>query len=120
MPAGLDTELISGTAALSSGEAQLLACARIFLKDPGLLILDEPTSRMDPVTEQLVRRALDRLMKNRTTLVIAHRLSTIEKLDSILILEDGKVSEIGAQSDLRENPDSRFNTLLRMGLELDT
>ena len=120
MPEGLNTELEHGTAALSSGEAQLLACARIFLKDPGLLILDEPTSRMDPVTEKLVRRALDRLMIDRTTLVIAHRLSTLEKLDFILILEDGAAAEFGTQSDLRANTNSRFNQLLKTGLELDS
>lgn len=116
-PEGLDTPLDAGAATLSAGEAQLLACARVFLKDPGLLILDEPTSRMDPATEQLVRKALHHLMNGRTTLVIAHRLSTVDTLDDILILEDGRIVEYGPREDLKNRTDSRFAQLLRTGLE---
>lgn len=119
LPEGLDTRLGAGFNALSAGEAQLLACSRIFLKNPGLLILDEPTSRMDPATERLVRHALDRLMEGRSALVIAHRLSTIERLDSILILEEGRMIEFGPQAALRANPDSHLQHLLRTGLEGD-
>lgn len=114
---GLDTLLQSGSDGLSAGEAQLLAFVRIFLKDPGLVILDEASSRLDPVTEQLLERAIDRLLKGRTAIVIAHRLETVERADEILILENGRLLEHGDRLLLRDNPDSRFAHLLRSGLQ---
>ena len=114
---GLDTLLQAGSGGLSAGEAQLLAFVRIFLKDPGLVILDEASSRLDPVTEQLLERAIDRLLRGRTAIVIAHRLETVERADEILILENGRLLEHGDRVLLRDNPDSRFAHLLRSGLQ---
>ncbi|MDE2798370.1 MAG: ABC transporter ATP-binding protein [Gemmatimonadota bacterium] len=115
LPGGLDTELVSGS--LSAGEAQLLAFARVFLKDPGLVILDEPSSRLDPATEQNINFAVERLLQNRTGIIIAHRLETVERVDNILILDDGQVGEFGLRKELVEDPNSQFSRLLNTGLE---
>jgi ATP-binding cassette, subfamily B, bacterial len=117
LPAGLDTVLESGGGGLSAGEAQLLAFARIFLQDPGLVILDEASSRLDPATEALLERAVDRLLQGRTAILIAHRLGTVQRADEILILEAGRVEEQGARLDLARDPGSRFAQLLRAGME---
>jgi ATP-binding cassette subfamily B protein len=114
-PAGLDTMLTD--ASLSAGEAQLVALARVFLKDPGLIILDEASSRLDPATEALLGRALDRLMAGRTALIIAHRLSTLARVDEVLILEEGRVVEHGERAALAADPCSRLAALLNTGLE---
>ncbi|NJN18064.1 MAG: ABC transporter ATP-binding protein [Oscillochloris sp.] len=116
LPAGLDT-LIGGAQGLSAGEAQLLAFARVLLKDPGLMILDEASSRLDPATERRLERAIDRLLHGRTAIVIAHRLSTVERVDRIAILEQGALIETGPRVDLAADPDSRFSRLLRAGIE---
>ncbi|MCB0010138.1 MAG: ATP-binding cassette domain-containing protein, partial [Anaerolineales bacterium] len=73
LPAGLASELSAGGGGLSAGQAQLLALARVFLLDPGLVILDEASSRLDPATEQLLERAIDKLLQNRTAILVAHR-----------------------------------------------
>jgi ABC-type multidrug transport system fused ATPase/permease subunit len=117
LPAGLDTELSSGGQGLSAGEAQLLAFTRVFLRDPGLVILDEASSRLDPATEQLIEQAVDRLMRGRTGIIIAHRLATVHRADEILILEGGQVREFGRYRDLVNDPESRFSQLLRAGME---
>ncbi|MGD8474247.1 MAG: ABC transporter ATP-binding protein [Anaerolineae bacterium] len=117
LPAGLDTVLESGGGGLSAGEAQLLAFARVFLQDPGLVILDEASSRLDPATEALLERAVDRLLQGRTAILIAHRLGTVQRADEILILEAGRVEEQGARHDLARDPGSRFAQLLRTGME---
>jgi ABC-type multidrug transport system fused ATPase/permease subunit len=120
LPAGLETELGPG-AGLSAGEAQLLAFARLFLADPGLVILDEASSRLDPATEQLVERAVDKLLRpehgSRTGIIIAHRLATVQRADDILILDGGRILEYGAREQLARNPESRFSQLLRTGME---
>jgi ATP-binding cassette subfamily B protein len=117
LPQGLDTELESGGGGLSAGEAQLLAFTRIFLRDPGLVILDEATSRLDPATEYLIEQAVDKLVRDRTAIIVAHRLGTVQRADDILILEDGRVCEYGERVRLAEDPASRFYHLLRTGLE---
>jgi ATP-binding cassette, subfamily B, bacterial len=117
LPQGLDTQLTANGAGLSAGEGQLLALARVFLKDPGLVILDEASSRLDPLTERLLERALDGLLRNRTSIVIAHRLATVRRADQILILEQGMIKEYGDYTTLAHNPDSIFAGLLRTGLE---
>ncbi|MFH1329682.1 MAG: ABC transporter ATP-binding protein [Actinomycetota bacterium] len=117
LPSGLDTVLETGSAGLSAGQAQLLAFARVFLRDPGLVILDEASSRLDPATEALIERAVDRLMANRTGVIIAHRLATVERADDIVILEAGRVVEWGERAALAADPASRFSRLLRTGLE---
>ena len=125
LPAGLDTELAGGHGGLSAGEAQLLAFTRIFLRDPGVVILDEASSRLDPATERLIEHAVDKLLGSRgtpdgtrrTAIIIAHRLETIQRADDILILEGGSVREYGPRLDLLQDPQSHFNALLRMGIE---
>jgi ATP-binding cassette subfamily B protein len=117
LPDGLDTKLETGGRSLSAGEGQLLAFTRVFLRDPGLVILDEASSRLDPATEQLIERAVDRLLAGRTAIIIAHRLGTIHRTDEILILEDGEIAEHGERQILATDPDSRFYSLLQTGLE---
>jgi ATP-binding cassette subfamily B protein len=116
-PDGLGTVLESGGGGLSAGEAQLLAFTRIFLSDPGLVILDEASSRLDPFTEKLIERAVDRLVRDRTAIIIAHRLGTVQKADEIMILNQGSIDEHGDREMLIKNPNSKFNHLMRTGLE---
>jgi ATP-binding cassette subfamily B protein len=117
LPKGLDTELETGARSLSAGEAQLLAFTRVFLRNPGLVILDEASSRLDPATEQKLERAIDKLLKNRTAIIIAHRLDTVLRADEILILDQGKVSEYGNRKQLAADSNSRFHQLLQTGME---
>ena len=117
MPEGLDTDLVSGSGGLSAGQAQLLAFTRIFLKDPGVVILDEASSRLDPATEMLIERAVDHLLADRTGIVIAHRLATVARADDILILDSGRVVEFGDRASLAADPESRFSALLASGME---
>ena len=117
LPDGLDTQLGAGGSGLSAGQAQLLAFTRVFLKNPGLVILDEASSRLDPATERLLERAIDRLFQNRTGIVIAHRLGTVQRADNILILDNGRIAEYGPRVALAADPESRFAHLLRTGLE---
>ena len=117
LPDGLETELESAGGGLSAGEAQLLAFARIFLKNPGLVILDEASSRLDPSTEELIEQAVDRLIRERTAIIIAHRLRTVQRADNILILENGEMLEFGERTILASDPDSHFYQLLQTGME---
>jgi len=87
------------------------------LRNPGLVILDEATSRLDLVTESLLDRATARLLEGRTGIIIAHRLHTVQKADLITILEDGAVQEFGVRQELMADPASRFFALLKTGLE---
>ena len=114
---GLDVELAAGGGGMSAGEAQLLAFTRLLLRDPGLVILDEAASRLDPITEARLERAIDRLLAGRTAIVIAHRLHTVSRADDILILEEGRVVEFGPRRQLAEDPASRLYSLLQTGLE---
>lgn len=116
LPNGLDTQLGADSGGLSAGQAQLLAFARIFLKDPGLVILDEASSRLDPTTENLIERTVDRLLIGRTGVIIAHRLATVQRADQILILENGRIIEYGSRENLANDPNSRFARLLKTGL----
>lgn len=113
LPDGLDTKLATGGTGLSAGEAQLLALTRVFLLDPGVVILDEASSRLDPATERLVERAVGRLLSGRTSIIIAHRLKTLDGVDEILVLEDGAVREHGTREQLADDPRSLFSRLLR-------
>ncbi|MFV9506986.1 MAG: ABC transporter ATP-binding protein [Oscillochloridaceae bacterium umkhey_bin13] len=117
LPQGLDTPLAAGGSGLSAGQAQLLAFGRAFLRDPGLIILDEASSRLDPATERQLDHALRELLKGRTAIIIAHRLGTLERVDQIMLLEQGQVVEHGARVQLKHDPDSRFAHLLQLGLE---
>jgi len=118
LPQGLDSPLASGGAGLSAGEAQLLAFARVFLRNPGLVILDEASSRLDPATERRLERAVNVLLERRTGIVVAHRLATVQRADEIVILESGQIAEHGSRAALAADPESRFAALLRTGLEV--
>ncbi|HEV2126089.1 MAG TPA: ABC transporter ATP-binding protein, partial [Chloroflexota bacterium] len=110
LPQGLDTILHGG--GLSAGEAQLLAFARVFLKDPALVVLDEASSRLDPATDRRLERALDTLLRHRTGIIIAHRLRTVQRADQILVLDNGRAVEYGPRAALAADPASRFSQLL--------
>ena len=94
-----------------------MAFARVFLRDPDLVILDEASSRLDPATESMVERAVDSLLEGRTAIVIAHRLATLERVDDILIIDDGRVVEQGPREALAAAETSRYSGLLRTGME---
>ena len=114
---GLDTQLAGGGGQLSAGEGQLVAMARVFLKDPDLVILDEASSRLDPATDAMVSRAVWRLLEGRTGIIIAHRLGTIRRVDDVLIIDSGRIQEHGERAALEADSESRFRELLRSGLE---
>ncbi len=100
LPDGYDTVLSEGGTNLSMGERQLLCFARAVVEDPDILILDEATSSVDPVTEQRLQDSLDHLMEGRTSLIVAHRLATITKVDRILVMHHGKLVEEGTHEEL--------------------
>lgn len=119
-PNDLDTPL-AGPASLSAGEAQLLAFARVFLRDPDLVVLDEPGSRLDPATDRLIERAIHRLLTPpvrgpRTAIVIAHKLATLARVDRVLILEQGRIVESGPRAALAADPSSRLAALMTRGV----
>ena len=116
LPDGLDTRLATD-GGLSAGEAQLVSFVRVFLKDPGLVILDEATSRIDPATERLIEQAVQRLLSDRTAIIIAHRLATVQRVDDIMIMADGRIEEYGPRKVLQADGRSRFSQLLKTGLE---
>jgi ATP-binding cassette subfamily B protein len=99
-PEGLDTEVQEGGARLSAGERQLVSLARAALADPGVLVLDEATSNLDPGTEHEVEQALEHLMGGRTVIVVAHRLSTAARADRIAVIDAGGLAEIGTHDEL--------------------
>jgi len=108
---GIQTRLAPSGEGFSAGQSQLIALARLFLRQPDLVLLDEASSRIDPVTERHVTQAMDRLLEGRTAVVIAHRLATVERLDYILVLEQGHVVEFGRTAELSQDPASRFAQL---------
>ena len=81
-----------------------------------MVILDEASSRLDPATEQLIEHALDRLLQHRTAIIIAHRLATVQRVDEIMVLEEGRMAEYGRRETLLQDPGSRFSRLLKTGL----
>ncbi|MHA2357483.1 MAG: ABC transporter ATP-binding protein [Candidatus Heimdallarchaeaceae archaeon] len=115
LPEGLDTIISSSEYGISAGEAQLLALARVFIKSPNLVVLDEASSRLDPVTENLLDIAIEKLLINRTGIIIAHRLATLEKVDDILIIDKGRIIEYGKRIHLADDPKSKYSHLLQTG-----
>lgn len=111
LPDGLDTELGVGANGLSAGEEQLLAFARVLLTDPGLVVLDEASSRLDPRSKEVFDVAVDRLFTGRTAVVIAHQLDTVRSADQVVVLREGKVVEHGAPGVLLDDPGSELSRL---------
>ncbi len=116
-PDGFETKVGERGVQLSGGQRQRIAIARAVLKSPEILILDEATSSLDSESERLVQDALDRLMKNRTSIVIAHRLSTIRNADKILVLSEGEIKEEGTHDELIQKPDGFYHHLTELQLE---
>ncbi|KAF2835687.1 leptomycin B resistance protein pmd1 [Patellaria atrata CBS 101060] len=112
LPLGYDTVVGESGIKLSGGQRQRLAIARSIIKDPAILILDEATSAIDVRTERIVQEALDRVSKNRTTIVIAHRLSTIKRADKIVVLRKGKVEEEGTHEELLTDENGIYYNLV--------
>ncbi len=117
LPAGLDTMLAANGGGLSAGEAQLLAFARVFLKNPAVIILDEASARLDPATERLLEQAIGTLLRGRTGIIIAHRLSTLQRTNTLLVLEEGRMREYGSRVQLAADSTSHFAHLLRTAHE---
>jgi len=109
---GLNLRLDDQVGGLSAGEAQLLALARAYLADPGLVVLDEASSRLDPATERRVSDSVEKLLAGRTAVLIAHRLSSLSKVDTIAVVVDGRIVEYGRRTDLLADPGSRFAAML--------
>ena len=116
---GIDRALGAGGAGLSAGEAQLLAMARVWLRDADVVVLDEATARIDPVTEARLESAVHKLMRGRTTLIIAHRLSTLREVDDIVVFDGGRIVESGERDVLAADRTSSFHRLLTLALEDD-
>lgn len=114
LPAGYDTRIGERGQRLSGGQRQRIAIARALLKNSPILILDEATSSLDAESELLVQDALTQLMLNRTSFVIAHRLSTVRRADAIIVLDGGRVREIGRHEELLADPDSHYARLYAM------
>ena len=114
---GIHRDLGAGGTGLSAGEAQLLALARVWVRDPDLVVLDEATSRTDPETEARLEAAVADLIRGRTTLIIAHRLSTLRHVDEIVVIDHGTIVEHGDRDALVADNNSRFHHLLDLALE---
>ena len=117
LPEQLDTLLGAGERELSPGEQQLLAIARVLLRQPGLVILDEASAHIDPISEQRLSAALAVLAQQRTVITIAHRLSTVRAADMVVVLAEGQILEMGAPTILAQQPDSHYARLLATNLQ---
>ncbi len=100
LPEGFHTKLSERGQTLSLGQRQLISFCRAFVKNPDILILDEATSNIDASSEQIIEYALDKLLKNRTSIIIAHRLSTIKRADKIIVIHKGEIKEVGTHEEL--------------------
>jgi len=116
LPDGYRTPVGERGVQLSGGQKQRIAIARAVLKDPAVLLLDEATSALDAESECVLQEALERIMKGRTAVLVAHRLSTIRGVDSIAVVQDGRVVEQGTHGDLVSRPDGAYSRLLQLQL----
>jgi ABC-type multidrug transport system fused ATPase/permease subunit len=117
---GIHRPLGARGAGLSAGESQLLALARVWLRQPDLVVLDEATARIDPVTEQRLEAAVRDLLAGRTTIIIAHKLSTLRMVDEVIVFDRGRVIEHDEREVLASQGDSRWRYLLDLALEPET
>jgi subfamily B ATP-binding cassette protein MsbA len=120
LPKGFDTQIGDRGVMLSGGQRQRIAIARALLSDPDILVLDEATSALDTVSEHLVQQAIERLSSDRTSIVIAHRLSTVQKADQIVVLEQGKIVEIGTHLELLNKKDGYYTKLYALQFSQDS
>ena len=111
LPNGYQTEVNERGSMLSTGQRQLISFARALLNDPKILILDEATSSIDTRTEMLIQKAIEVLLKGRTSFVIAHRLSTIRNADLIMVVNDGNIIERGTHEELTKIPGGHYRAL---------
>lgn len=114
LPEGYNTKVGERGVQLSGGQKQRIAIARAIIKNPAILLLDEATSALDVESERVVQQALDRVMKNRTTVVVAHRLSTIKNADVISVIQEGKIIEQGSHASLVEKRDGAYFKLINL------
>jgi ATP-binding cassette subfamily B protein len=114
LPNGLDTVLDANDSGISAGEAQLLSIARTMIRNPRVVILDEVSSRLDPLTEESIQCAIARLLANRTAMIIAHRPRTIMHAHWIMLLDGGGIREFGKRADLQGDPSSAFSSVWRL------
>lgn len=117
LPQGYQTKIGERGVKLSGGQKQRVAIARVFLKNPPLLVLDEATSALDLESEQLIQDSLEKLAKERTTFVVAHRLATITHADRIVVVEDGRITEVGSHAELMEKKGSYYNLFTVQALD---
>jgi len=110
---GYDTEIMEGGESVSLGQRQIISITRALLADPDILILDEPTSSLDIHTESVIQKAIDLLIKNRTTIIIAHRLSTVKHADRIVVIDNGRITESGTHSELLQQ-NGTYRELVRL------
>lgn len=111
---GLDRSVFDTNLGLSAGESQLLALARVWLRNPDLVVLDEATARIDPRSERTVQAAIQKLLAGRTSIVIAHRLSTLSHVDDIAVLDHGELVEFGPREELERRPGGRYRSMLEL------
>jgi subfamily B ATP-binding cassette protein MsbA len=114
---GLDSHIGERGVLVSGGQKQRIAIARAFLKNAPIVILDEATSALDNKSEAVVQQAIDNLMKNRTVIVIAHRLSTVRNADKIVVINYGKIVEVGAHNELIKKEDGVYASLYKAQLK---
>src|SRR5712691_9139822 len=116
MPKGYETVLAERGASLSGGQKQRLAIARAILSDPRILVLDDATAAIDPETEELIRRGMRQVMRNRTTFLIAHRISSVKSADLVIVLEEGRVTQMGTHDQLMRE-DGHYREIAAAQLE---
>ncbi|MCW4050754.1 MAG: ATP-binding cassette domain-containing protein, partial [Candidatus Bathyarchaeota archaeon] len=119
LPEGYETDVRERGGRLSVGQRQLISLARALLADPRILIMDEATSSVDAYTELIIQRALDMVLKNRTSIIIAHRLSTVRNADKIVVLSEGRIVESGTHDELVEN-EGLYKHLYEMQFKYET